>query len=145
MIKVKIVKLNEKAALPVYATEHAAGMDVSACLDAPLVVQPFSTELVPTGLKIELPEGYEAQLRPRSGLALRHMISLPNTPATIDADYRGEVKVILINYGKEPFTVNHGDRIAQMVVSRVDRVEFEEVGTLTGTRRGDGGFGHTGV
>lgn len=145
MIKVKIVKLNEKAVLPAYATQHAAGMDVSACLDAPLTVQPFSTELVPTGLKIELPEGYEAQLRPRSGLALRHMISLPNTPATIDADYRGEVKVILINYGREPFMVCHGDRIAQMVVSRVDRVEFEEVGTLTGTLRGDGGFGHTGV
>jgi dUTP pyrophosphatase len=145
MIKVKIVRLNQNAAIPAYATEHAAGMDVSACLDSPVTVAPFSTALVPTGLAIELPEGYEAQLRPRSGLALRHMISLPNTPATIDADYRGEVKVILINYGKEPFTVGHGDRIAQMVVSRVDRIVFDEVNELTETIRGSGGFGHTGV
>jgi dUTP pyrophosphatase len=145
MIKVKIVRLNQKAILPAYATAHAAGMDVSACLDLPFTVAPGSTALVPAGFSIELPEGYEAQLRPRSGLALRHMISLPNTPATIDADYRGEVKVILINYGKEPFTVSHGDRIAQMVVARVDRVEFEEVGELSETPRGAGGFGHTGV
>ncbi|NTU57811.1 MAG: dUTP diphosphatase [Chlorobiaceae bacterium] len=145
MIKVKIVRLNKKAILPAYATSHAAGMDVSACLDSPVTVSPFSTELVPAGFAIELPEGFEAQLRPRSGLALRHLISLPNTPATIDADYRGEVKVILINYGKEPFTVNHGDRIAQMVVSRVDRVSFEEVDELSDTVRGAGGFGHTGI
>ncbi len=120
-------------------------MDVSACLDAPVSVAPFSTELISTGLAIELPDGFEAQLRPRSGLALRHLISLPNTPATIDADYRGEVKVILINYGREPFIVNHGDRIAQMVVSRVDRVSFEEVDELSDTQRGAGGFGHTGI
>jgi len=145
MIKVKIVRVNGNAILPAYATSHAAGMDVAACLDAPLVVQPFSTALVPTGFAIELPEGHEAQLRPRSGLALRHMISLPNTPATIDADYRGEVKVILINFGKEPFTVQHGDRIAQMVVARVDRVVFDESGELGATERGTGGFGHTGV
>lgn len=145
MIKVKIVRLNQKAVLPVYATLHAAGMDISACIDAPVTVEPFSTALIPTGLSIELPEGFEAQLRPRSGLALRHMISLPNTPATIDADYRGEVKVILINYGREPFTVSNGDRIAQMVVARVDRVEFEEVDELSDTHRGAGGFGHTGV
>lgn len=131
--------------MPVYATAHAAGMDISACIDAPVTVEPFSTALIPTGLSIELPEGFEAQLRPRSGLALRHMISLPNTPATIDADYRGEVKVILINYGREPFTVSNGDRIAQMVVARVDRVEFEEVDELSDTHRGAGGFGHTGV
>jgi len=131
--------------MPAYATSHAAGMDVAACLDETVTVAPFSTALVPTGFAIELPEGYEAQLRPRSGLALRHMISLPNTPATIDADYRGEVKVILINYGKEPFMVKHGDRIAQMVVSRVDRVVLEEVGQLSETPRGEGGFGHTGV
>ncbi|MCE1273762.1 MAG: dUTP diphosphatase [Chlorobiaceae bacterium] len=145
MIKVKIVRLNQKAVMPVYATAHAAGMDISACIDAPVTVEPFSTALIPTGLSIELPEGFEAQLRPRSGLALRHMISLPNTPATIDADYRGEVKVILINYGREPFTVSNGDRIAQMVVARVDRVEFEEVDSLSDTHRGAGGFGHTGV
>ncbi len=145
MLKVKIVRLNQNAAVPAYATRHAAGMDISACLDEPLTVAPFTTALVPTGFAIELPDGYEAQLRPRSGLALRHLISLPNTPATIDADYRGEVKVILINYGKEPFTVNHGDRIAQMVVARVDHVVFEEVEGLSETMRGAGGFGHTGV
>lgn len=145
MLKVKIVRLNQKAALPVYATSHAAGMDVSACLDAPVAVEPFSTILIPTGFAIELPEGFEAQLRPRSGLALRHMISLPNTPATIDADYRGEVKVILVNYGREAFTVNHGDRIAQMVVAKVEQVAFDEVAALSETKRGEGGFGHTGV
>jgi dUTP pyrophosphatase len=120
-------------------------MDVSACLDSPVIVAPLTTGLISTGFAIELPDGFEAQLRPRSGLALRHLISLPNTPATIDADYRGEVKVILINYGKEPFTVSHGDRIAQMVVSRVDRVSFEEVDELSDTKRGTGGFGHTGI
>ncbi|NTU67373.1 MAG: dUTP diphosphatase [Chlorobiaceae bacterium] len=145
MVKLKIVRLNQNAALPAYATSHAAGMDVAACLAGPITVPPSSTALVPTGFCIEIPEGYEAQLRPRSGLALRYLISLPNTPATIDADYRGEVKVILINYGKEPFTVNHGDRIAQMVVARVDRVVFEEVAELSETPRGAGGFGHTGV
>ncbi len=120
-------------------------MDVSACLEAPVTIEPMTTALIPSGFSIELPEGYEAQLRPRSGLALRSMISLPNTPATIDADYRGEVKVILINYGKEPFRVNHGDRIAQMVVARVEHVEFTEVGELGSTTRGEGGFGHTGI
>lgn len=145
MMKVKIVRLNEKASLPAYATAHAAGMDVSACLDAPVTIDVAASALIPTGLAIELPEGYEAQLRPRSGLALRHLISLPNSPATIDADYRGEVGVILINHGREPFTVNHGDRIAQMVVSKVDRVAFEEVEVLSDTGRGEGGFGHTGI
>ena len=145
MIKVNIVRLNQNAVFPAYATAHAAGMDVSACLGEPVTVAPSATVLIPTGFAIELPEGYEAQLRPRSGLALRHLISLPNTPATIDADYRGEVKVILINYGKDPFTVSHGDRIAQMVVTRVDRVVFEEVGALSETPRGAGGFGHTGI
>jgi dUTP pyrophosphatase len=145
MLKVKIVRLNKQATLPFYATTHAAGMDISACLDAPVTLEPFSTALIPSGLAIELPEGYEAQLRPRSGLALRSMISLPNSPATIDADYRGEVKVILINYGKESFTVFHGDRIAQMVVARVEQVDFEEVAELASTDRGEGGFGHTGT
>ena len=145
MLQVKIVRLHKQASLPVYATTHAAGMDISACLEESVTLQPFTTALIPSGFAIELPEGYEAQLRPRSGLALRSMISLPNTPATIDADYRGEVKVILINYGKEPFVVHHGDRIAQMVVARVEQVQFEEVDELGSTRRGEGGFGHTGV
>ncbi|MBN1278409.1 MAG: dUTP diphosphatase [Chlorobium sp.] len=145
MIKVKIVRKNKNAFLPVYATEHAAGMDVAACLDSPVLLEPFSTTLIPTGFSIEIPPGYEAQLRPRSGLALRHMISLPNTPATIDADYRGEVKVILVNYGREPYRIAHGDRIAQMVVAKVERVVFSEVELLTPSLRGEGGFGHTGI
>jgi len=145
MLKVKIVRLNKQAVLPVYATAHAAGMDISACIDQPITIEPQTTELIPTGFALELPEGYEAQLRPRSGLALRSLISLPNTPATIDADYRGEVKVILINYGRNPFTVCHGDRIAQMVVAKVEQVYFEEVEALSTTGRGEGGFGHTGT
>ncbi len=145
MLKVKIVRLDKQAILPVYATAHAAGMDISACLKVPVTLAPLSTALIPSGFAIEIPEGYEAQLRPRSGLALRSMISLPNSPATIDADYRGEVKVILVNYGKEPFTVSHGDRIAQMVVARVEQVHFEEVEELAATDRGEGGFGHTGI
>jgi len=145
MLQVKIVRLNKQASLPVYATANAAGMDISACLEEPVTLEPFSTVLIPTGFALELPEGYEAQLRPRSGLALRSLISLPNTPATIDADYRGEVKVILINYGREVFTVRHGDRIAQMVVAKVEHVHFEEVEELGATLRGEGGFGHTGT
>jgi dUTP pyrophosphatase len=145
MLKVKIVRLNKQASLPVYATAHAAGMDISACIDEPVTIDPFTTALISSGFALELPEGYEAQLRPRSGLALRSMISLPNTPATIDADYRGEVKVILINYGKEPFIVRHGDRIAQMVIAKVEQVRFEEVEELGLTARGKGGFGHTGT
>ncbi|NTW83573.1 MAG: dUTP diphosphatase [Chlorobiaceae bacterium] len=145
MLQIKIVRLNRQAVFPAYATAHAAGMDISACLDVPVTIQSLTTALIPTGFAIELPEGYEAQLRPRSGLALRSMISLPNTPATIDADYRGEVKVILVNYGKEPFTVCHGDRIAQMVVAKVEHVCFEEVAELGETQRGEGGFGHTGI
>ena len=145
MLKVNIVRVNKNAILPRYATQHAAGMDIAACLDVPLTIQPSETVLVPTGLAVELPEGYEAQLRPRSGLALNYAISLPNAPATIDADYRGEVKVILVNLGQEPFCVNHGDRIAQMVIARYEHAELQEVEELSMTPRGSGGFGHTGV
>ncbi len=145
MLKVNIVRVNQKAVLPRYATRHAAGMDIAACLDSPVTLQPSETLLVPTGLALELPEGYEAQLRPRSGLALKNGIMLPNAPATIDADYRGEVRVILVNAGKEPFVVNHGDRIAQMVIARYEHVTLQEVDALTCTERGHGGFGHTGV
>lgn len=145
MVKVNIVRVNEKALLPHYATAHAAGMDLAACLCEPVTLEPFTTVLIPTGFAIELPLGYEAQLRPRSGLALKHMISLPNTPATIDADYRGEVKVILVNYGQKPFVVRHGDRIAQMIIARYEHVRLEEVSSLSQTGRGDGGFGHTGI
>lgn len=145
MLKVKIVRLNQKAVLPHYATAHAAGMDLAACIEEPVTIDPFTTELIPTGLSIELPQGFEAQLRPRSGLALKHMVSLSNTPATIDADYRGEIKVILVNFGKEPFVVQHGDRIAQMVIAHYEHVQLEEVDSLSRTERGDGGFGHTGI
>lgn len=144
-VTVKFLRLNPSATIPRYATAQAAGMDIAACLGEPIVIEPQSSALIPTGFAIELPEGYEAQLRPRSGLALRYAISLANTPATIDADYRGEVKVILINHGKAPFQVRHGDRIAQMVIAKVERASFIEVEALSETERGAGGFGHTGV
>lgn len=145
MITIKFLRLHAGAVIPHYATSHAAGLDLSACLEKEITIDPQSVALVPTGLAIEIPEGYEAQLRPRSGLALKHLISLPNTPATIDADYRGELKVILINHGKEPFTVRHGDRIAQMVIAKVEQAALIEVDSLSETGRGEGGFGHTGI
>ncbi len=130
--------------LPAYASEGAAGLDLQACLDEPLTIPPGGTALVPSGFAIAVPAGYEAQIRPRSGLALRHAISLANTPGTIDSDYRGEVCIIMINHSSEPFTVEHGMRIAQMVVAPVSRVEWDEVPELPATDRGAGGFGSTG-
>jgi len=131
--------------LPAYATPLSAGMDLRANLDAPIVVEPLGRALVPTGLFIALPEGYEAQVRPRSGLALKHGLTVLNTPGTIDADYRGEVCVILVNLSNEPFTINDGERVAQMVVARHERVEWLPTDVLDDTERGAGGFGHTGV
>ena len=131
--------------LPRYATSHAAGMDLLADMKETLILHPGERALVPSGIAIALPEGYEAQIRPRSGLALKQGISLVNSPGTIDSDYRGEIGVILINHGREPFMVNPGDRIAQMVLTRFQRVELLEVEELDGTVRGEGGFGHTGV
>ena len=131
--------------LPRYATSHAAGMDLLADVGGALTLLPGERALVPTGIAIALPEGYEAQIRPRSGLALKQGISLVNSPGTIDPDYRGEIGVILINHGSEPFVVNPGDRIAQMVLTRFQRVALQEVEELDGTARGEGGFGHTGV
>lgn len=125
-------------------TDHAAGVDLHASLDAAFTLQPGERALVPTGIAMELPPGFEAQVRPRSGLALRHGIALVNSPGTIDADYRGEIGVILINLGSEPFTVTDGERIAQMVFARCERAEFIEVDELGETGRGAGGFGHTG-
>ena len=131
--------------LPAYATEQSAGMDLRANLDEPVVLRPLERRLIPTGIFIALPEGYEAQVRPRSGLALKRGITVLNAPGTIDADYRGEVGVVLINLGQEDFVVNDGERIAQMVVSRYEKADFIEVEALEETERGTGGYGHTGV
>jgi dUTP pyrophosphatase len=130
--------------LPAYETLHAAGMDLRADLEAPVLLKPLERKLVPTGLYIELPEGFEAQIRPRSGLAYKHGISIVNAPGTIDADYRGEVGVLLVNLSDQVFEINPGERIAQMVVARHERVEWQEVELLTETSRGAGGYGHTG-
>ena len=146
-LKIKIKKIfgAEDLPLPSYQTEHSAGMDLLAAVDGELVVPSGKWALVPTGISIELPVGYEAQVRPRSGLAAKHGISLVNAPGTVDADYRGEIKVILINFGEEPFIIKRGDRIAQMVINEVVRAELVHVEELNGTKRGDGGFGHTGT
>jgi len=134
-----------KNSLPAYETAHAAGMDLRANLENTVLLGPLERKLIPTGLHIELPEGFEAQIRPRSGLAFKHGISIVNAPGTIDADYRGEIKVLLINLSNEPFEVNSGDRIAQMIVALHEKVNWEEVEILNETSRGAGGYGHTGV
>lgn len=142
-MKVKIVN-HSPFPLPAYATDLSAGMDLRADLQEPLVLGTLERAMVPTGLHIELPAGFEAQVRPRSGLAAKHGISIVNAPGTIDADYRGEIKVVLVNLSNEPFTVNPGERIAQMVVARHEKVEWEPVDTLEESVRGSGGFGSTG-
>jgi len=144
IVKVRRVRRAEGQNLPSYMTSHAAGMDLCADLDDDLVLEPGERKLVPTGLAISLPDGFEAQVRPRSGLALRHGIALVNSPGTIDPDYRGEIGVILINHGSETFVVKRGERIAQMVFAPFARAELVEVDELDRTARGDGGFGHTG-
>ena len=131
--------------LPAYATAQSAGMDLRANIDAPVVLKPMERRLIPTGLFIALPQGYEAQVRPRSGLALKKGITVLNSPGTIDADYRGEIGVLLINLSSEDFVVNDGERIAQMVIARHETAEFIEVDVLNKTERGAGGYGHTGV
>ncbi len=143
-MKIKIVN-RSRHALPEYATLHAAGMDLRADIAERIVLKPLERKLIPTGLFIELPVGYEAQVRPRSGLALKKGVTVLNTPGTIDADYRGEIGVILINLSSEDFVVEDGERIAQMVVSAHEQAEWEEVKTLSHSDRGEGGFGHTGV
>lgn len=130
--------------LPAYATDGAAGMDVEAAVQEKLAIAPGEIVLIPTGLRVALPQGYELQVRPRSGLAVKHGISIPNSPGTIDADYRGEVKIALINLGRTPYTVSRGDRIAQLVLAPVSRVKLEVVADLDMTERDAGGFGHTG-
>ena len=142
-MKIKIINKSHHP-MPAYATPQSAGMDIRANLTEPVELKPFERKLIPTGLYIALPEGYEAQLRPRSGLALKHGLTLLNTPGTIDADYRGEIGVILVNLSTEPFTIADGERICQMVIETHAHVEWEAVETLDETERGAGGFGHTG-
>jgi dUTP pyrophosphatase len=142
-MKIKIVNRSGRP-VPAYATALSAGMDLRACLEAPVTLGPLGRALVPTGLFIALPPGFEAQVRPRSGLAARHGVTVLNTPGTIDADYRGEIKVILVNLSDTPFEIVPGERIAQMVVARHERVEWEETDSLDETERGAGGFGSTG-
>lgn len=143
-VAIKRIRPGAETPFPCYMTSHSAGMDLFADLQDDIVLPPGGRTLVPTGISMALPDGYEAQIRPRSGLALKHGISLVNSPGTIDSDYRGEIGVIIINHGKDPFTVKSGERIAQMVIARFARIEWQEVDELENTGRGNGGFGHTG-
>jgi dUTP pyrophosphatase len=144
MIKIKVVNRGHQQ-LPAYATPQSAGMDLRANLSEPITLHPMERRLIPTGLHIALPEGYEAQVRPRSGLALKHGLTVLNTPGTIDADYRGEIGVVLINLSQEDFVINDGERIAQMVIARHEQGDLVVVEELDQTERGEGGYGHTGV
>jgi len=144
MITIKVVNQSVHP-LPEYATDHSAGLDLRASLSSPIVLKPLERVLVPTGLFIELPQGHEAQIRPRSGLAFKHGITVLNSPGTIDADYRGEIKVLLVNLSSDNFTINDGERVAQMVIARHETIEWYAVMQLEETKRGDGGFGHTGT
>lgn len=144
MVKVKVINKG-KQPLPAYATAQSAGMDLRANIDKPILLKSLDRQLIGTGLFIQLPEGYEAQIRPRSGLAIKHGITCLNSPGTIDADYRGEVGVELVNISREDFVVQPGDRIAQMIIAKCEQGEFEEVTVLDETERGEGGYGHTGT
>jgi dUTP pyrophosphatase len=142
-MKIKVVN-KSKHQLPEYATEFSAGLDLRANINSPIELNPFERQLIPTGLFIELHKGYEAQIRPRSGLAFKHGVTVLNSPGTIDADYRGELKVLLINLSQTPFTINDGERIAQMVIAKHEQINWEDVNKINETDRDDGGFGHTG-
>ncbi|NDV68642.1 dUTP diphosphatase [Dysgonomonas sp. 25] len=142
-MKIKIIN-HSRHNLPEYATPYSAGMDLRANIDTPIVLKPLERAMVPTGLFIELPQGYEAQIRPRSGLAAKHGLTVLNSPGTIDADYRGEIRVILVNLSNDEFVINDGERICQMVIAEHAQVEWEQVDELNETERGAGGFGHTG-
>ena len=144
-IHIKRLRIDRSCHLPQYMTEGSSGMDLFAFLEKEVVLEPGGRKLIPTGISVAIPEGFEGQIRPRSGLAIRNGIGIINGPGTIDSDYRGEIGVLLINFGNEPFTIRDGDRIAQMVISRVYRASCEEVGELPSTQRQGGGFGHTGV
>ena len=142
-MRVKIINKSDNS-LPSYATAYSAGMDLRASLDKPITLKPLERALIPTGLFIELPVGYEAQIRPRSGLAIKHGISVLNSPGTIDADYRGEIRVVLVNLSNNDFVINHGERICQMIIAKHATVEWDETNELEESDRGVGGFGHTG-
>jgi dUTP pyrophosphatase len=146
-INIKIKRISKDyndIPIPEYATEGSAGMDIRAALKEPLIIKKGEVVMVPTNLSVEIPMGYEIQVRPRSGLAAKHGIGVLNSPGTVDSDYRGEIKIILINFGKDDFTIQKGDRIAQLIVSRVFRAAFSEESSLNESKRGSGGFGHTG-
>jgi dUTP pyrophosphatase len=144
-IKIKRLENNPDLPLPAYETEDSSGMDVRACVKESVVIKPGEIKLIPTGLAVSIPSGYEGQIRPRSGLALKHGIGFVNSIGTIDSDYRGEISIIIINWGKNSFTVRRGDRIAQMIINKVYRAESMEVDDLDITKRGKGGFGHSGI
>jgi dUTP pyrophosphatase len=144
---VKIHKIDDSIdnTMPYYASEHASGMDISSASREDLILQAMETKLIPTNIMIEIPPGYEAQIRPRSGLAIKHNIGIINSPGTIDSDYRGEIKILLTNFGNSPFTVKFGDRIAQMVICKVEKADIVITDMLSSTERDTGGFGHTGI
>ena len=147
-LSIRILRINPEQTdlpLPKYSTDGSAGMDICAAVESEVEIQSGETVLIPTGFIIEVPVGHEAQVRPRSGLAIKHSIGILNSPGTIDSDYRGEVKIILTNFGKEPYVIRRGDRIAQMIVAKYERVQWEESTSLGQTFRGEGGFGHTGI
>ena len=143
-VEIRFLRLHQGAQLPAYQTEHAAGLDLHACIEAPVTLSPGDIAMIPCGFAMAIPHGFEAQVRPRSGLATKHGIGMPNSPGTVDSDYRGEMKVPLVNLGRAPFTVEHGMRIAQLVVAPVARATVRVVEELDGTSRGAGGFGSTG-
>ncbi len=144
MINIKVVKLCQEAILPWKATPDSAGFDLYSCLDEELVIPPSQTVLIPTGIVMEIPPGYEGQIRPRSGMVLKHTFFIPNSPGTIDADYRGEIRIIGSNWGTEDIIITHGQRVAQIVFHQVPQITLQETDSLSDTKRGDGGFGHSG-
>jgi dUTP pyrophosphatase len=146
-VKLKISKIDKSVnnPLPVYSTEHSAGMDISSASASDIIIMPMKTVLIPTNMILEIPEGYEGQVRPRSGLAVKYNIGIMNSPGTIDSDYRGELKILLTNFGDEPYTVKFGDRVAQLVIAKIEKAVVELTDELSGTKRDSGGFGHTGI
>jgi dUTP pyrophosphatase len=144
-IQIKRLENNPDLPVPGYETKGSSGMDIRAAVEGPVILNPGEVKLIPTGFAMSIPPGYEGQVRPRSGLALRHGIGMVNSPGTIDSDYRGEISIVMINWGRKPFTINRGDRIAQMVIGKVYRADLVDADSLDSTLRGAGGFGHSGI